>query len=161
MDLTPYLSRVADDLDRLTSLSDDQTRAMAARVATALEPALRLAIMQALADAAATITSELCATTVLVRLEGRDPVISVQQTEIDDVSHAPSVPAPELDADDGDTARVTVRLPAALKGQAEARAAAGEQSLNTWLVQTIRRALAPTPPRGSTRGGSRRVTGWA
>lgn len=60
---------------------------------------------------------------------------------------------------------MTVRLPQGLKQRAEERAAASDQSLNTWIVRTIRRATHEDPfpgpfprPRAP---GSRRVTGWA
>lgn len=166
MDLSPYLSSVAQDLDRATALADDHTREVAVRVATAIEPALRLAMMQALADAAAVITSELSATTVVVRLEGRDPVISVHRAEHEEWS-ANAQPGPPAhasgpDDDDGDTARLTVRLPAALKSQAEERATTSGQSLNSWLVQTVRRAVASTSSSGTLpQRGTRRITGWA
>ncbi|MBI4900660.1 MAG: toxin-antitoxin system HicB family antitoxin, partial [Actinobacteria bacterium] len=58
MQLTPYLTAVAEDLDRATQLADEPTRAIAARLVTVLEPGLRLAMVQLLSDAAAQLTSE-------------------------------------------------------------------------------------------------------
>lgn len=168
MNLDPYLAAVAADLDRATALADDQTRDVAARVATAVEPALRLALVQALSDAAASITSELTDSTVVVRMEGRDPVLAVHRTEAaPPAPPAPPPPAPAheplADPDDGETARVTVRLPQSLKGHLDRLAAEAEVSLNTWIVQTLRRATttAPSVADTSTTHSARRVTGWA
>ena len=53
MDLQPYLTRIATDLDRVTSLADESTRETSRRLAAALEPGLRLAMTELLADSAA------------------------------------------------------------------------------------------------------------
>lgn len=166
MNLDPYLVSILADLDRATALADEQTRAVAAKVAAAVEPALRLALVHALSDAAASITSELADAAVVVRMEGRDPVLSVHRAEV----AAPMPPAPPTppalptapEAEDGETARVTVRLPQSLKAQLDRLAVEADQSLNTWIVQTLRRAstsasTADTP----TIQTARRVTGWA
>ncbi|GAA1163759.1 toxin-antitoxin system HicB family antitoxin [Ornithinimicrobium humiphilum] len=176
MNLDPYLSSVLADLDRATALADEQTRDVAARVATAVEPALRLALVHALSDAAASITSELGDAAVVVRMEGREPVLSVHRTEAAPPMPPapPAPPAPEppevLAEDDGETARVTVRLPQSLKAAVERRALEADVSLNTWIVQALRRATtgasssssssAETPTASPTRT-PRRVTGWA
>lgn len=169
MNLDPYLAAVAADLDRATALADDQTRDVAARVATAVEPALRLALVQALSDAAASITSELTDSAVVVRMEGRDPVLAVHRTEAAPPAPPapPAAPAPahepSADPDDGETARVTVRLPQSLKGHLDRLAAEAEVSLNTWIVQALRRATTTGPSAAgtSTAHSARRVTGWA
>lgn len=165
---SPYLAAVADDLQRATALADEQTRAVTARVATVLEPALRLALLQALSDAAAEITAELGDTAVLVRMEGREPVLDIRPHHdvLGEQSPPPGgMPGEPVDApEDDDTARVTVRIPASLKAQAEARAGSADQSLNTWIVHAVRRALAPAAPHhapGPFTSRSRRVTGWA
>jgi hypothetical protein len=68
--------------------------------------------------------------------------------------------APPEPADGGDTAfdaRITLRLSEGLKVRLEAAANAGGVSVNTWLVQTLTRLLAPRPPAGSSR---HRLTGY-
>lgn len=173
MNLEPYLASVAADLDRATALADEQTRAVAARVASAVEPTLRLVLVQALSDAAASITSDLTDSAVVVRMEGRDPVLAVHRTEAappaPPTPPAPPAPVPEppADLDDGETARVTVRLPQSLKNHLDRLAADAEVSLNTWIVQTLRRATATAAPSGDgtptaqSTHSARRVTGWA
>jgi hypothetical protein len=154
MQLTPYLTAVAEDLDRATQLADEPTRAIAARLVTVLEPGLRLAMVQLLSDAAAQLTSELSGPVVTIRMDGREPVWHVVAPEAEPTTHA----SPETEDDDEGQARVTVRLPEAVKRRAEAAAQAAGQSLNTWIIQALRRA---TTTDQTSKHSSRRITGWA
>ena len=169
MNLQPYLAAVGEDLSRATALADDHTREVAARVATAVEPALRLALVQALSDAAAQITTRLDGAVVTLRMDGRDPELVVQ-----DVPATPAAPAGTTgsaadggarteDEQDDDIARVTVRLPEPLKKRAESLATGADQSLNTWIVAAIRRATTTDHPGtpSSPPSHHRRITGWA
>ncbi|WP_151525952.1 toxin-antitoxin system HicB family antitoxin [Serinicoccus kebangsaanensis] len=169
MELQPYLTAVADDLGRATALADEPTQDVVRRIAPAIEPAVRLAIVQALSDAAATITSQLEESVVTLRMDGRDPVLEIRPLGGEVDATAPAA-APEAEAgpdDDGDgtLARVSLRLPDPLKQSAERSAADAGQSLNTWIVQTIRAATRTTSTtdrdRRATHHRSRRVTGWA
>ena len=186
MNLDLYLSSVLTDLDRATALADEQTRQVAGKVAAAVEPALRLALVHALSDAAAHVTSELTDATVVLRMEGRDPVLTVHRTHIEPpvppvppAPAAPSSPSP-VEPEDAETARLTVRLPQFVKTAIERLAADADQSVNTWIVQALRAATtSATNPQGSAGGGpgatgqptaypqsapiqtSRRITGWA
>lgn len=160
MELEPYLIAIAADLDRATSLADEATRETVGRLVGSLEPALRLAMTQLLSDAAAHLSRDLGDAVVTVRIEGRDPVLQVQRHE--SVTTEPTVvlPAPETEEDDG-TARVTVRLPENLKRMAEELAQNAGQSLNSWIVQAVRRASQGSAPSASSHRSSRRITGWA
>ncbi len=154
MQLTSYLAAVAEDLDRATQLADDTTREVAQRLVTVLEPGLRLAMVQLLSDAAAQLTSELSGPVVTIRMDGREPVWHVVSPENEPSSHS----FPEAGTDDEGQARITVRLPEAVKRRAEAAAQAAGQSLNTWIIQALRRATSGDQTR---KHSSRRITGWA
>lgn len=174
MDLHPYVVAVADDLGRATALADDATREIAAKVATAIEPAVRLALVQALSDAAAAITADLDDAVVSVRMEGREPVLDVRATPhpTPTTPHTPQdaggpqdAEAPE-EAEEAGTARVTVRLPEPLKRRAESQASDAGQSLNTWIVHALRRATDtrrsdPEGGRPPAAHSARQFTGWA
>jgi hypothetical protein len=149
----------------------------------ALEPSVRLALMEAISHAADEITAEMPAGSVDVRLHGRELNFVVQGT----VPTPPAPPRPPSppDADeaeaDGALARITLRIPESVKARAEDRAAKAGVSLNTWLVNVVRAAttddaaidvdidLSSLPflgkdpfdraPFGPGRG-SRRMTGW-
>ena len=172
MDLHPYLTQVAHDLDRATALADEPTREVVGRLVPSVETAVRSALVQALSDAAASLTSELEDAVVTVRMDGRDPVLEVRQVSAPAASGtgAPLAtgPGPEADTagEDGGLARVSLRLPELLKEQAEGRAGAAGQSLNTWIVQALRRAVTDRhadagPDRTTPYHRTRRVTGWA
>jgi hypothetical protein len=140
---------------------------------------MRLAMMDALSQAAAEITSELPAGSVDVRLRGREPELVVDVPTLPMAAPEPPGPPPPPEPDDEDedgaVARITLRIPESLKAKAEEMAARSGHSLNTWLVTTIRNAtrerainvdidLSSIPflddmQRGPGRRG-RRMTGW-
>ncbi|TVT13446.1 toxin-antitoxin system HicB family antitoxin, partial [Amycolatopsis acidiphila] len=80
MDLSPYITSLREDLTATASAGDDQTRRAAAVLSAALEPAVRLALMNALADLAAEVTTQLPEHVVEVRLDGRDVRVVVTGT---------------------------------------------------------------------------------
>ena len=160
MELEPYLTGLREDLVKATALSDDSTRDTADRLLVALEPALRLRFIEALTDAAASLTVELDGDLVELKMAGRDPVWRVQRQHSVDAAEPTLTPPPE-DADEG-TARITLRLPEGVKTRAEAAADQGGTSLNAWIVAAVRAQLTPAPGgRGPGVRTARRVTGWA
>jgi hypothetical protein len=177
MDITPYVDSLRRDLIAAAESGGDDIRAAAERLSMALDPAARLALMEALSHAAAEITAELPAGTVDVRLNGRelDFVVTAPMTPATPPS-APPPPRPEDFEDDGNLARITLRIPESVKAKAEEFAGRNGQSLNTWLVNLVRMAtsdeavnididLSSIPFFGDAFGkgknsGSRRMTGW-
>lgn len=157
MDLTPYVDGLRRELAAAADAGGDATRSLAERLTVALDPAVRLTLLDALSAAAAEITRDLAPGSVDLRLRGREPSFVV--TAPDDATPAPSsaAPAPEP-ADDGATARINFRLPEHLKVRIEAAAAAEGLSVNAWLVRAA--AGAVEPERRSTHRGTRRYTGW-
>jgi hypothetical protein len=185
MDLTPYLSQLREDLTTAASAGDEQTRRTSAVLSVALEPAARLAIMNALSDLAAEVTAALEDRVVEVRLDGRDVRVAVSSpsgTGPDAPgrhadrggatgSHAQGPPPPfepgaaPFGDTGGDIRRMTLRLIDQLKAQAERAAAQQGVSLNTWISQAVAGALRGEswhePPWGpGDRRGRSRVQGW-
>jgi HicB family len=173
MDLTPYLGQLREDLTTAASAGDEQTRRTAAVLSVALEPAARLAIMNALSDLAAEVTAALDDRVVEVRLDGRDVRIAVSSPAAE--PHAGSradFPPPthepgEMPFNDagGDIRRMTLRLIDQVKNQAERAAAEQGVSLNTWVSQAVTGALRGEPWNGPSGGrddrrGRNRVQGW-
>jgi hypothetical protein len=164
MDLTPYISQLREDLTAAASAGDEQTRHTAAVLGVALEPAARLAIMNALSDLAAEVTAALDDQVVEVRLSGRDVRVAVSARA--DGPPPPSEPGatPFGDAG-GDIRRMTLRLIDQVKAQAERAAAEQGVSLNTWVSQAVAGALRGEPwnePQWAPgdRRGHNRVRGW-
>src|ERR671917_2720940 len=127
MDLTPYLSQLREDPTAAASAGDEQTRRTAAVLSVALEPAARLAIMNALSDLAAEVTAALEDRVVELRLDGRDVRVAVHRQ--DSRSTAPPPPAEPFAGgpfpEGGAVTPVTLPLIDQLK--AEAERGAGEQ----------------------------------
>ncbi|MGH3942419.1 MAG: toxin-antitoxin system HicB family antitoxin [Pseudonocardiaceae bacterium] len=175
MDLTPYISRLREDLTAAASAGDEQTRHTAAVLGAALEPAARLTVMNALSDLAAEVTAILDDRVVEVRLDGRDVRVVVSaaaghEPEPDTASQPGASQPGASDAGSfadvgGDISRMTLRLLDQIKGQAERAAAQQGVSLNTWVSQAVQGALrgeAWNQPRWGTdeRRGRNRVHGW-
>ena len=178
MDITPYVDHLRRDLATAAEAGGPEIAQAAERLAMALDPAARLALMEAISQAASEITAEMPAGGVDVRLNGRelDFVVDVAPT----APAPPQPPAPptpgELE-EEGGLARVTLRIPESVKTRAEELAASSGHSLNTWLVQVIRAAtrenainvdidLSSIPffggndPFGGKGRGNKRMTGW-
>lgn len=182
MELTPYIESLRRDLRAAAEIADEEVRAAADRLTVALEPAVRLALMDAIAQAAAEITSELPVGTVEVRLKGREPELVVDVPAAPPADTPPSSPSDDAEApqddvdDDGPTARITLRIPEQLKTRAEEIAARAGISLNAWLVHAVRAAtrergwtfdidltghpFANRPPKRPWEPTSRRMSGW-
>ncbi len=167
MDLSPYLDQLRRDLSASAAAGGAEIARAGELLGTALESSARLCLMEALADAAAEITARSGGVNVEVRLRGRDAdlVVSEPEPETGPVGYpvpptAPTTGAPAPDT--GDLARITLRLPEALKEQVERAAGSTGTSVNSWLVRAISQALAGGDPNpGPTRTHGRRITGWA
>ena len=151
MDTTPFLDAIRGDLQAITA-GDESAAAVAERLSRALESSLQLRLLDAMGEAALELSDQLRSGHVEVRLAGRD----VQLVLVDAIE-PDAEPAPR--DDDGGTARLTLRMPDALKGRVEQAAAREGVSTNAWLVRAISRGL-DGPPSGKRRVGSR-ITGYA
>lgn len=178
-----HVSQVRDQLLVIGSAGSEAVQEASSRLAVALEPALRLALQNALAEAAGSLSDQLVGlATVEVRLEGGEPVLvgvpEVPSTTVLAVAqHAGDAVAPDLpgverdhepagefldEAGQGDgVTRFTLRLPQRLKSRIDAAAASAGLSVNTWVVQATERAVdgERATPRTSNRAGSS-LSGW-
>jgi HicB-like protein involved in pilus formation len=165
MELSEYAASLRAELTAITRVAGEDVSRAAELLTGALEPSIRLTLLDVLSAAAAEITDRLEDTVVEVRLAGGDPSFVVQTSgpEVPAPPEPPPPPAPAEPADDG-TARVTLRLQESLKARVEAAAVSEGVSVNTWLTRAVRLALeapaggTPQPPR---RGPGRRITGFA
>lgn len=166
MELAPYVDNLRGDLAAAAEAASAEVRDAASRLSYALEPSLRMVLLEALGVAAAEVTEQLAAGVVEVRLRGRDPELVVSEPAAAESQPEPTEPvtAPTADTEDG-VARVSLRLPESVKARVEEAAAASGQSVNAWLVRAVTQMLdAPTgrPPRPvrESRIIGQRLTGW-
>jgi hypothetical protein len=174
MDLTPYVTALRDDLAAAASVGDEQTARAGTALAAALEPAVRLALMNALSDLASEISDSLDDHSVSLRLRGREVDVVVDRSTPPEEapsngfyagpasspfagagpfgSDRPGFTPPGRPgggpADMGDISRMTLRLVDQIKGQAEQAAAAQGMSLNSWISQAVQGALRDSWGRG-------------
>ena len=143
MDITPYVDSLRRDLLAAAEAAGPEAHAAAERLTYALDPAARLALMEAISQAATEITAEMPAGGVDVRLDGRELAFVVDAPSVPPAPPTPPAPpappSPE-DEEEGGVARITLRLPESVKAKAEEFAARSGHSLNTWLVNVVRAA---------------------
>ena len=94
MDITPYVDSLRHDLAAAAEAGGPEAKAAAERLALALDPAVRLALMDALSQAAAEITAELADGSVDVRLRGREPQFVVDVPTVPMPAARPHPPPP-------------------------------------------------------------------
>ena len=158
MDLSPYIESVRTGVTNASSLADEQTQHVAERLGTAIESSTRLALIQALSDAAGTISADLAPSSVELRMIGTDPefVVSVQSGEAEptllmpetEVASAEAGEPSNTETDEEPVARITLRLPQSVKARVDEMASSEGISTNAWLIRAVMDAL-------SERSGSR------
>jgi predicted HicB family RNase H-like nuclease len=177
MQLDKHVAQVSEQLQAAAALGDERTREVAGALSTAATPAVRLAVLNALNEAADEITAALLdfpgSPVVSLRLDGDTVAVDVH------VSHPPTAEAEEPRRDDGEaSARISLRLSEALKSEIDAAAEQEGVSVNTWLVRAASAALRPGPfaafgpgfpfnfgpnpwgARGRGKRGDQHITGW-
>ena len=172
MNLSTYVTQLREDLASAAAAGDEQTQRTGALLGAAIEPAARLALMNALADLAAEVTEALGDRVVEVRLDGRDVRVAVSPADTPadepepEPADSPFAGFGGLGGEAGDISRVTLRLVEQIKNQAEQAAASQGISLNSWVAQAVQGALAGhqhgKPGRRDGRDGrdGKRVKGW-
>jgi hypothetical protein len=160
MQITPHIEELQRQLLTAAAAGTPETAEIAARLSAALESAARLAILDALSEAAGEITRELAPGSVDLRLRGRDVefIVSKPAGEPTSAPAAAAEPPAADDTDDAGSTRTTLRLPESLKARAEAAASAEGVSLNAWFVRAVGSALEPRRSPQQSHGNS--YQGW-
>jgi hypothetical protein len=131
---------------------DEQAAAVADRLSRALESSLQLRFLDALGEAAAELSEQLPSGHVEVRLAGRDVRLVL-------VAPPEAPPTPGAIDEEGGTARLTLRMPDAMKTRVEDAAEEEQLSVNAWLVRAVGSALDRR--REPARKARNRITGYA
>lgn len=173
MNLSSYVDAVRQGVTDAAALADDHTQQVATRLGHAIDSSTRLALIQALSDAAGSISAELAPASVEVRMAGADPefVVSVPSPSTEPhllVAEEPAPPEESFDpgVEEEALARISLRLPASVKARVDLEADRDGISTNAWLIRAVVNALAepgrgdgppappvpPTPPGGGVFG---------
>ncbi|MGA7271083.1 MAG: toxin-antitoxin system HicB family antitoxin [Acidimicrobiia bacterium] len=166
MNLAIFVETLRDQLMTAAETGGVESKAVVERLSTGLEAATRLVLLETLSSAADEITAELAPGAVELRLRGTNPefVVILPPDAAGDVAAdgtTPPLGGMPQGGEEGETSRLNLRLPEALKGKIEEAARRQGLSLNAWLVRTAAAAVEGT--RGQmpqARRGSQRYTGW-
>lgn len=148
MHLDEYVESVRNGVQDAAALADEQSRAVATKLGTALDSATRLALIRALSDAAGEISAEVAPASVELRMAGSEPQFVVSTPDSDDSE--PTVLLPETEEPDPEDepdadepqSRITLRLPQSVKEKVDKVADKEGVSTNAWLVRAVTDALA-------------------
>lgn len=157
MELEQYVTDLQRQLAITAENGGDDTRAVAERLASGLDAATRLVLLDALSAAVGEITRDLAPASVDLRLRGREVEFVVSQASAEEADDIP------VEIDDVSSSRTTLRLPDALKARVDEAAAAEGLSVNTWLVRAVAAALQPKQRRAAQRAVKTgdNFAGWA
>ena len=161
MKLGGYVEALRRSLATAAAAGGEPAQETARLLADTMEPAIRLALIDAMSALAAEVTAALDGDVVDIRVRGGEPEVVVVPAVHEAPEDQPPEGAPDEPADAGAIARISLRLPDPLKTRAEAAAAAEGGSLNAWLVRAVADAVArprTVPPPGR---GPRRYSGFA
>lgn len=159
MQLSPIVEGLAEDLRRAGAVGGEETSRIADLLVGSIENSLGLRLLEALHEAARELSESYPGAEVDVRLQGRDPVLTLSIA-----GPAPSGASegePMAGYIDDELARITLRIPEGLKNQVERAAARAGASINSWIVSSVARTLEGPigfPPAG--RRTPRRMTGY-
>jgi hypothetical protein len=173
MDLSEYAEALRRELTSITRFASDDIARAAEMLSETLDSSVRLALLDVLSAAADEITASLDGATIDVRLTGTEPefVVNIAHPAQEAFDEASDL------VDEAGNVRVTLRLSEGLKARVEAAALTAGQSVNSWLLRAISRALEtpaggarlrppfppapPAPPSPPRRGQGKRYTGFA
>ena len=152
MELRPFVEGLQADLEGIAAVGDDDVAEAARRLSAAVRASAGLRLLDALGEAALELTNQLPSGHVEVRVSGQDPTLVYVE---DEAEEAPPAATGDVEL----VARISLRLPEALKGAVEAAAAREGVSVNTWLVRSLTR-LVSSAGGGGRRGPGNRLTGF-
>lgn len=173
----PYVDNLSRELAVAAEAGGEDARTLAQRLTGPLVSAARLALLEALSAAADEITRDLAPGSVSLHLRGGDPTFVVTPPStvpahedgpdgrLETVQGSDLPPAAPPPADEGGTARITLRLPEHLKLRVEEAAARQGISVNALLVRAVSAAFEPgaggrRPAQPRAPQGGRNYTGW-
>ena len=175
MELTQYVENLRRELTVAAEVGGEDARALADRLLSPLEAAVRLTLLEALSAAAEEISAELAPGFVDVRLRGGGAAFVVTPPP------APAAPAeedapgpvdvrlPYAEGEDAAMVRINLRLPANIKALIEDAAAGSGLSVNAWIVRAAAAGLAnegrgagrPASGPKPERAARQSYSGWA
>ena len=151
MQLQPHVEALERELADLASLGSAAAATAAQRLIHLLATPVRVRLLELVGEAALEVSGQLPFGHIDVRLAGPDPSLVFVPEEGES-------PGPVPTAADDSGARLTLRMPEALKASVEEAAAREGLSVNAWLVRAVSRQLSH--PGRPQRQIGQRITGY-
>lgn len=129
MRLDPIMTQVDASVEAQLRMADPALVEAARVFMEVFRPTVRTALLDVAQHAAAEVSAQLGDQRVTVRLSEGDPELVVERAD---------TRADGPDTDDRMEARITLRLPEALKGIIEDAASSSGDSVNSWVVEALR-----------------------
>lgn len=133
MKLDPVMNEIEAAIDAQLRLAGAEAAEAADDFLFAFRPAVQQGLVRAVEQAAAEVSAQLGDQQVDVRLVDGDPELAVR-----DVGGESTRPDDEMEA------RITLRLPEHLKTVIEDAASSAGESINGWVVETLRTRTSRT-----------------
>jgi hypothetical protein len=149
MQTAQFIEALQADLRELAQLGGEELVQATHRLEGAVKQSATLRLIDALTQVALEVSSQLPNGHLDVRLAGQDPELVYVEEEGEE---------PQAQAEDGLSARISLRLPESLKVALEKAAETEGVSLNTWLVRALQRAVSSG---GRAVRSGKRITGYA
>jgi hypothetical protein len=165
VELSPVVARLQRELLAVAEAGGEEVRVVAERLVAPLDSAVRLVIIEVLAEALDAVTREIAPGSAHLRLRGRDPDIVVTPPPVrpETVDEPPPDQNREArdaeDLTDGPVSRINFRPPEPLKARIEQAAARERLSVNAWLVRATSAAIDARSGRPST-STRNHFSGW-
>ena len=163
MELGPTVDEIMADLRRAGAIGGEETARIVELLLASVEASVRLHLLEALHAAARELEASAAGLGVEIRLEGRDPVLSLVQSRPDEAEADETEETQSIGgyADD-ELLRITLRVPEGLKLRVEQAAASAGASVNAWIVGALARSFDPSAAARAQPGGRRprRMTGF-
>jgi len=149
MQTAQFIEALQADLRELAQLGGEELVQATHRLEGAVKQSATLRLIDALTQVALEVSSQLPNGHLDVRLAGQDPELVYVEEEGEE---------PQAQAEDGLSARISLRLPESLKVALEKAAETEGVSVNTWLVRALQRAVSSG---GRAVRSGKRITGYA
>jgi hypothetical protein len=158
MEFESIVEGITADLRRAGAIGGEETARIADLLVAGVEPSIRLHVLEALYRAAKELEESAPGVSVEIRLQGRNPVLSLVREEPEDEAEGESLG----DYAEDDVLRITLRLPEGLKVRVEEAALRGGASVNAWIVAALARSFDLSATARTQPGGRmpRRMTGF-
>jgi hypothetical protein len=132
MQLSHALTNLEAAVDTQLRIAGPEVAEAGAQLMAALKPAITQTMMEVISLAVTEISSQLDSQGVDIRLVDGDPELVVR-----DDPNAAAPPPTTPGVDDGDEARITVRLPSYLKDLITSEAEVAGDSINSYVVDVL------------------------